>query len=651
MMRKLCLPALVLVACVFSLRLAAAQGMLDPTQLTKFIDPLPIPAVVQPTGVFSGTPYYDVTLDQMNQQLHSQLAPTPVWGYNQSYPGPSFVVRSGQPVTVKFTSNLPTEHLLVVDTSIMGAEPPNPEVRTVIHLHGGSVPPEYDGWPEDWFVPGGSQTCEYPNGQDAATLWYHDHAMGITRLNTIAGFAGFYIVTDPVDSALNLPSGPYDIGLALQDRKFYDDGSLYYPAQWTMTFYGDVALVNGKIWPRLEVEPRKYRFRFLEGSTCRYYDLKLLESDSLGHVQGDSVGGPAFNVIASDQGLLEHPVKLNDPLDPASRRLSMAPGERYDVVIDFAGLEGRDYLLHNDAPAGGCCGGRRGGGMRDSSDLPEIMLFHVKDTTVTDPSSLPGFLRSVPRTPESLAVQTRDITLGMQMMGHGRMMMLLNDMMWDDPVMEMPMLGSTEIWRMINLTSSYHPMHLHLVKFQVLDRRPFDMMEYRRSGQIVYTGPAEDPSPEEMGWKDTYICPPGYVSRLITTFKPYSGMYVYHCHMLEHEDNAMMRPYEVMDDAGLARDGLRPVAEPLLGRITPSPARRQMTVEFALPGCGQARLAVYNSLGAQVRTLAAGEFAAGSHRADWDATDDAGVRVAAGTYFCRLTTTDAVRIRKVTLLR
>ena len=646
-MLKLRLPALAAIAIACCLGQAAAQALLDPSTLTKFIDPLPIPAKAQPTGFANGTPYYEITLDQFNQQLHSELDPTPVWGYNGSYPGPSFVVRSGQPVSIRFTSNLPQTHLLEVDTSIHGAQPPNPEVRTVIHLHGGVVRPEHDGWPMDWFVPGQAQTYEYPNGQDASTLWYHDHAMGITRLNTIAGFAGYYIVQDEAESLLNLPSGAYDIGLALQDRKFYDNGELSYPAKWTMNFFGDVALVNGKIWPRLEVEPRKYRFRFLEGSTCRYYGLKLLESDSLGHVQADSTGGPAFNVVGSDQGLLERPVKLNDPLDPSSRRLRMAPGERYDVVIDFAGRQGDYFLLHNNAPTSG----GMGGGMHDTVDLPEIMLFHVKDTTVNDPSSLPGYLRPVPRTPESLAVETRDITLGM-MMGHGNMMMLLNGMMFDDPVMEMPMLGTTEVWRMINLTMNYHPMHLHLVKFQILDRRPFNMMEYRRSGQIVYTGPAEEPNPEESGWKDTYICPPGYVSRLIATFAPYSGMYVYHCHMLEHEDNEMMRPYEVMDmgGAGEAAGPNLPV-EMTLGRATPNPFRGRMNIAFGLPRRQSAKLAIYSVLGGQVKTLASGELDAGQHRVAWDGTDASGSRVPAGIYMCKLVTEGETRTGRVTLVQ
>ena len=657
----------VMIALALCLGTAAAQTMLDPTRLTKFVDPLPIPAVAVPYETVGGVPHYHVTMSQFKQKLHAQLDSTKVWGYNGSSPGPTIVARTGQPVQVEFINQLPLNHLLTVDTMVHGAGGGVPEVRSVIHLHGGVVAPEYDGWPYDWNVPGQSKVYEYPNVQDAMTLWYHDHAMGITRLNTVAGLAGFYLIKDAVEDALNLPSGAYEVGIALQDRTFYDNGQIYYPPQHVMQFYGNTAMVNGKLWPKLEVDPRKYRFHFLGGSTSRWYNLKLIECDSRGRVLGDSVPGPAFWQIGSDQGLLEHPVKLNDPANKASRRLEVWPGEREDVVIDFAGKKGKYYLLHNNAAnqmmggggggggggmgGGGCPGGGGGGGMGGgASSLPEIMLIHVKNTNVQDRSSLPSNLRPAPRIPESEADETRNITLDMMMMD-GEMMMTLNGMMFDDPVMEMPMQYTTEIWRMINLTMVTHPMHLHLVKVQVLDRRPFSMMEYKRSGQIVYSGPAVPPNPEEMGWKDVFTCPPGYVTRMITRFdSDFYGMYEYHCHLLEHEEMEMMRPFEVMPcmgDGGMAGKGK--VAQ--LDRISPQPFHDRATISYSLPSKQRVELRVYNALGREVKTLVDQPVVAGSHRATWDATDNTGAPVAAGTYFCKLTTAAGIRTRKVTLLR
>ncbi len=652
--------AMIALACL--LGTAAAQTMLDPTRLTKFIDPLPIPAVAVPTETIGGVPHYHITLSQFKQKLHSQLESTSVWGYNGSAPGPTIVARTGQPIEVEFINQLPLKHLLTVDTTVHGAGGGVPEVRSVIHLHGGVVSHDNDGWPYDWNVPGQSKVYEYPNCQDAATLWYHDHAMGITRLNTIAGLAGFYLIKDAVEDALNLPSGAYEIGIALQDRTFYNNGQIYYPPQHVMQFYGNTAMVNGKLWPKLEVDPRKYRFHFLGGSTSRWYNLRLYECDATGRVRSDSAMGPAFWQIGSDQGLLEHPVKLNDPANKSSRRLEIWPGEREDVVIDFAGKKGKYYLLHNNAVMSGCgggggmggggCGGgcKGGGGMGGGNDLPEIMLIYVKNTNVQDRSSLPNNLRPAPRIPESEADETRNVTLDMSMMD-GEMMMTLNGMMFDDPVMEMPMQYTTEIWRMINLTMVTHPMHLHLVKIQVLDRRPFNMMEYKRSGQLIYTGPAVPPNPEEMGWKDVFTCPPGYVTRMITRFdSDFYGMYEYHCHLLEHEEKEMMRPFEVMPcmgDGGMAGNGK--VVQ--LGRAAPQPFHDRATISYSLPSKQRVQLRVYNALGREVKTLVNQAVMAGSHSATWDATDNAGARVAAGTYFYKLTTATGVRTQKATLLR
>jgi spore coat protein A len=199
----------------------------------------------------------------------------------------------------------------------------------VVHLHGGHVPPQSDGYPETTLLPGQSAAYEYPNLQSPATLWYHDHALGITRLNVYMGLAGFYMIRDPAESKLNLPRGRYEIPLVIQDRSFNDDSSLEYPESWEEEFFGDAILVNGKVWPYLDVEPRKYRFRILNGSNSRTYKLAL-----------DS--GQAFYQIGTDGGLLEEPVEV--------KQITLTAGERADVIVDFSKRRGEVHLV-NSAPA------------------------------------------------------------------------------------------------------------------------------------------------------------------------------------------------------------------------------------------------------------------------------------------------------------
>src|SRR5512146_781644 len=203
---------------VLGKRLLTKQA-LDPAVLTKFVDPLPILPVMTPSGSLDGNPYYEVPMVQFQQKLHSQLDPTTLWGYRGQFPGPTFEVQRGQPVSVKWMNNLPAAHFLPVDHTIHGAESTNPDVRTVVHLHGAKVLPDSDGYPEAWFTNGFAQTgpafttrvYHYPNDQQATGLWYHDHALGITRLSIFTGQAGFYFIRDEVEDALNLPRGRYEI--------------------------------------------------------------------------------------------------------------------------------------------------------------------------------------------------------------------------------------------------------------------------------------------------------------------------------------------------------------------------------------------------------------------------------------------------------
>jgi spore coat protein A len=492
------------------------------------VDRLPLPSVLQPQyGVYPKAAYYEVGMTQFTQQLHRDLDPTPVWGYHGTYPGPTIETQTNQPVVVKWINDLPTTHLLPIDTTIHGAQPPNPAVRAVVHLHGGNVPPESDGFPEDWFVPGESDTYHYPNAQQAATLWYHDHALGITRLNVYAGLAGFWIIRDLQERLLNLPQGPYEVPLVIQDKSFNADGTLFYPDKgdthpvWLPEFFGDTALVNGKVWPYLEVEPRRYRVRIINGSQSRFYKLSFSNK----HL---------FWQIGSEGGLLQQPVPLREVL--------LAPAERADIIVEFARHQGESITLTGNAPAPFPFNNP------ENPAITEIMQFRVtRPLSGRDTSRVPAWLRSVPRILPRQASVVRNLTLEEVLDPDGNpIMLMLNGAMWDDPITEQPRLGSTEIWRFLNLTMDTHPIHLHLVQFQVLNRRKFDVEEYMATGRIIYLGPEVPPAPNETGWKDTVRANPGESTSIIMRFSSFTGKYVWHCHILEHEDNEMMRPYEVL---------------------------------------------------------------------------------------------------------
>ena len=492
---------------------------LDPDKLSPYVDPLPIPQIAQPNGMRPSPddasiklPSYRMAMRPIESKVHRDLPATRMWGFGSSSPGPTFETRSNQGLIVEWVNELPQRHFLPIDHTLHGAEKNLPEVRSVIHLHGGKTPPDSDGYPEHWYVPGKSATSHYPNRQEAAMLFYHDHTMGINRLNIYAGLQGMYFIRDEAEDALKLPRGKYEIPLLVYDRFLLPDGRLEYPVSdkpespWVPEVFGNAILVNGKLFPYLEVEPRKYRLRLMNGSNGRFYRF------SLGKLL-------TFQQIGTEQGFLPAPV--------AAQRVVMAPAERVDLIFDFAQHAGQNILLRSDAF--------------------EIMQFRVAAKGTPDPSPLPPALRSFSRIPESSAVKTRRLTLDERMdLIRQSMGMLLNNTPWHMPVTEKPVLNTTEIWELVNLTEDAHPIHLHLVRFQILDRRPFDTFEFQDKGTVRFTGPAIPPAPTEAGWKDTVRADPGVITRIIIPFEGFTGRYVWHCHILEHEDNEMMRPYEVV---------------------------------------------------------------------------------------------------------
>jgi spore coat protein A, manganese oxidase len=499
---------------------APPESGLNPNLLTRFVDRLPIPSKARSIGtrpdpVTRGhlVPFYRVEMIEFESKLHRDLKPTRQWGYGGSVPGPTFETRSGQGLLVEWVNRLPRRHFLPVDHHLHGAETSVPEVRTVVHLHGAKAAPENDGYPETWFVAGESSLYHYPNQQDPAMLWYHDHAMGITRLNIFAGLLGGFIVRDSIEQALNLPRGGYEIPLIMYDRILSQSGQLQYPSSgipgkpWVPELNGSVFVINGKIFPYLEVEPRKYRFRLLNAANFRFFDLSLSNRQP-------------FHQIGTDLGLLPAPVEL--------KSLSLFPAERADLVIDFSNLAGQSVeLKHVTTP---------------------ILQFRVSREPVNDSTNLPVKLRAITQLRESEAVRTRTLRLVESDDPAGNsMVMLLDGKRFHEPISENPTIDTSEIWELVNLTGDTHPIHLHLARFQILDRRPFDRFAYNLSGTSTYRGPAVPAADNEAGWKDTVRTEPDTVTRIIVRFEGFTGRYVWHCHLLEHEDNEMMRPYEVIE--------------------------------------------------------------------------------------------------------
>ncbi|HSQ02655.1 MAG TPA: multicopper oxidase domain-containing protein [Burkholderiales bacterium] len=576
----------------FTAKTAYAQSvpLLDPMTQPKFVNPLPNPLapshIYQPTGTAPDAPTFDIRVEQIMHNtglvdpVSGRALQTTVWAYgtrNQPpvYPGYTFDLRSGQRVTARYTNRLsgityPTD--VPVDQTMHWADPMNagnPEnvaytgpVPLVAHQHGGDTQALSDGVPDAWATPNNDITGRlfnplytYDNSQEAAHLWYHDHTVGTTRLNVYMGLAGNYFIRDANEDALRLPKYPYEVPLLIQDRQFMANGELYYAYQDPLNplapnpthlpeNFGDTILVNGVAWPVLDVEPRKYRFRVLNGSDARFYDMRL------------SNGAP-FIQIGSDLGMLNEPVPVT--------MLSVAPGERADIIIDFARMSGQTIVLTNGAVAP-----YPSGDPVDPNTTGQIMAFRVSlpKSGVAD-RPIPGFLRPLlgPVSTLGVPVRTRKILLfeGTDTRDRLQTMVGIVDpsrptmngtLVFHDPVTENPQVGDTEMWEFYNTTGDAHPIHMHLVDFRILGRQKFagTIVDKTNSdgshggvldaASIKLHGHPRVPQLSERGRKDTCKMFPGEVTRVIAKFKR-PGEYVYHCHILSHEDHEMMRPFYV----------------------------------------------------------------------------------------------------------
>ncbi len=594
-----------------------------PVRLRKFVDALVIPPVIDTTlggsyaiSMVKGTTHkFNLNLPPTN--TYSYFGGPPAPGFH--YLGPTILARRNFPVSITFTNNLPTgPHLLTnaMDTTIMGnldgvdadGNPWTDENRVCVHLHGGKVPTEFDGGPRDWFSPvgapasqqnpypeavstNGSYTYEYPNDQPATLLWYHDHAWGITRFNPFAGLAGAYLLLDEFDISLRtgisytplgqpeynasgqtVPGGVYEVPIVLQD-KLLDPvtGAMIYPVAannlgthpiWIPEYFGDTPVINGKAYPYHNVEPRKYRLRFLNGSNARFYNIWF-----------DAGLGPIpFHVIGSEQGFLPAPALVS--------KLLIAPGERFDTIVDFTGLAaGTTLLLKNNAKA------PYPGGAGGMGPIMQFRVIPIETTSSGTPSDITTsanalVLPPIAPTPTPTAgVTPREIVLSeiMDPVTGLPMEALLDGLHFTD-TLATPLFteaaDSVNVWQFINTTGDAHPMHPHLVPFKILNRQPFNVAGFTAAwnawiagapptipprdpltrpliNAFLTKGPAYLPAPEESGWKDTAKAYPGEVLRIVSKFELPAGVasglhrYVCHCHILEHEENDMMFYYGV----------------------------------------------------------------------------------------------------------
>jgi spore coat protein A, manganese oxidase len=532
--------------------------------LAKFVEPVPLAGegivVATPKSVVPGLTRYAFTERQISRQLHPQLPPTPLWAYDDGSGlagqagsfGMALVAKTGMPVAVDFTNELPESYpaWIPVDTRLT---PLGNQVRVMTHLHGGFVAAESDGNPAitpNGFGFGDTQSVYYPNQgpqNRASLLWFHDHGLGATRLNVFAGLAAAYLIRDQYDTgqpdnANGLPAGPYEIPLVIQDRQFNPDGTFLYPTSdiagmtWIGEYFGDVMLVNGKVWPYLNVEPRLYRFRILNGCNARIMNLHF--------------GGARMWQIGAEGGLWDVPVPMS--------RLVLAPAERADVLVDFSRLAGQTTELKNTNPPPPVS--------TPAPSLTQVMQLRVAGSTplpATIPATLVGGARA--DLPVPSPGKRRFITLNEFGADTASWVLTLNAARFmDGSPTETPSVGAVEDWYYINLTPDTHPMHVHLVTFQVVGRVPFDAAAYVAAAGSAglgvpggtdptpfATGPMIPADPSERGFKDTVKANPGYFTIIRAKFELPAGVsapqrYVHHCHIVEHEDNDMMRPYDVV---------------------------------------------------------------------------------------------------------
>ncbi|MCO5579909.1 hypothetical protein L7F22_033776 [Adiantum nelumboides] len=498
-------------------------------------------------------------------KFHRDLPPSTVFAYGESaenatVPGPSIVAMNGVKTYVNWENHLPDKHIFTIDKSLEAASPKR-GVPTVVHLHGSVSEPHSDGNARSWYTRDFHEKGDkwkkavyvYHNARTTGNMWYHDHALGYTRLNLLAGLVGGYKVINPtMEEKFGLPRKKFDRQLIVMDRSFTKDGYIYINStgnnpdlhpEWQPEYFGNVIIVNGKAWPHLKVQRRKYRFRIINASNARFYRFALDD-------------GTGFTQIGSDSFYLEAPVHLKSVL--------VAPSEIVDIVIDFSGVKKKTVVLTNNAaypfPDG------------DAPDemSGKIMKFLIKEKRVEDKSRIPDELEPVHKLSEKHVVTRRNIVLYEFDSASGEPThLLINFANFSSPITEFPKHGTTELWHIINLTPDNHPLHIHVAAFQVLRQQKLNNTDELAACAVKHKGieachiesyadgPSEPPPLNEAGWKNVYKMQPFYVTTILVRFSlidsqpfPFDPSadpgYAYHCHILDHEDNSMMRPYKIV---------------------------------------------------------------------------------------------------------
>ena len=450
------------------------------------------PPVLQPVKTDALADYYRITQSAFVGEILPGVK-TPLWGYTGSVPGPTIKARRGRQTVMRQVNALPATH------PTLGYVP-----WTSTHLHGMPSKPQYDGYAGDNSMPGQWKDYVYPNSCEARTLWYHDHGVHHTAENVYMGLAAQYHLTDAVEDALPIPKGRYDVPLTISDAAFATNGALLWDDNSHSGVYGDVILVNGRPWPTLKVEQRKYRFRVLNASVARGYTLRLSN-------------GQPFQIIATDGGFMASPVTVT------SLKVGMA--ERYEIVVDFAAIKaGQKIQLTN-------------GGVKNATDYDhtgKVMQFEVSGpATSTANNTVPAVLTTAH--PAMLLAPAMSKATRYMRLERTNSIWTINGETWKDvadagyeKVFANPGLNDVEIWEVENKSGGwFHPLHVHLVDFQVLSR----------NGR---------PAPaQERGPKDVVYIGEGETVKLIMRFGPENGRYMIHCHNLSHEDYDMMTQFQV----------------------------------------------------------------------------------------------------------
>jgi FtsP/CotA-like multicopper oxidase with cupredoxin domain len=458
--------------------------------------PFTKPPVLKPALSVGDTDYYRIVQKEFDGEILPGVRTT-MWGYNGLVPGPTIQVTKGRKAVVRQVNNLPARH------AALGYVP-----WTSTHLHGMPSEPQFDGYASDNSQPGEWKDYHYPNTCEARTLWYHDHGLHHTAENVYMGLAAQYHLYDEVERALPLPQGDYDVPLILGDRMFAANGALMWDDNSHSGVYGDVIIVNGKPWPKMLVEQRKYRFRVLNGSISRGYTLKLSN-------------GQPFHVVATDGGLMERPQKVT--------QFTIGMAERYEIVIDFANLGvGQTIQLVNLGVKNAV----------DYDNTGKVMQFQASGPArVTTNNEVPDVLLTTPH-PAMLLQPSSSLPVRRLRLERSNGLWTINGKTWVDveksrftDVLCNPKPGDVEIWEIENSSGGwFHPTHIHLVDFQVLSRN------------------GRPPRPEEKGPKDVVYVGENETVRLIMQFsKPDGphGRYMIHCHNLSHEDHDMMVQFQV----------------------------------------------------------------------------------------------------------